>query len=128
MGIFRLSWMVWTSWPGPWLKAELILADPPVPATGTYRSRGIDSTAAWRGAGTRGTTRRASLGWAVAAPRHRVDDDDDVAALAGRVPEPAIAQALAGVGADHQQVDRPVGGGLAGARGVARADLAAPHR
>src|SRR4029453_661747 len=54
MGIFRLSWMVWTSWPGPWLKAELILADPPVPATGTYRSRGIDSTAAWRGGGARG--------------------------------------------------------------------------
>ena len=68
MGMPKRCWMVWTSWPGPRLKAELILADPPVPATGTYRSRGIDSTAAWRAAGTRWTRMMTSLRCPAASP------------------------------------------------------------
>ena len=40
----------------------------------------------------------------VAGRGNQVDQHDDVAALAGGVPEPVAAQALAGVGADHQQV------------------------
>jgi hypothetical protein len=63
----------------------------------------------------------------VAGRRNQVDDNDDVAALPAGFPEPALAQSLAGVGADHQQVDRPVGWGLAEAGHVHRADLAEPE-
>jgi hypothetical protein len=59
--------------------------------------------------------------------RHQVGDDDDVATLPARLPEPAAAQTLAGVGADHQQVDRAVVGGPAEAGHVHRPDLAEPE-
>jgi len=59
--------------------------------------------------------------------RDQVGHDDDVAALALGLPEPALAEPLAGVGADHQQVDRPVRRGLAQAGHVHRADLPEPE-
>src|SRR6266511_3117308 len=59
--------MVSTSWLGPLSKAELILAEPLVPAIGTYRSRGIDSSRAEWVAGMTWTRMRTSARWPAAA-------------------------------------------------------------
>src|SRR6266542_3889758 len=87
--------MVSTSWLGPLSKAELILAEPLVPAIGTYRSRGIDSSRAEWVAGMTWTRMRTSARWPATFP------DWLPSSSPWRVSEPTIGRlkGLAGGGA-----------------------------
>src|SRR4029453_4413675 len=134
MGMWRLCWMVWTSWPGPRLKAELILADSPVPATGTYRSRGIDRMAACRPAGTRWATMMTSLRWPSACPNPplrspwRVSEPTTSRLIdpsEGALPRPGRCTEL--ICPNRKAVDPPRVRALPQAGGVPRAYLPEPE-